>query len=503
MRLYLINPRNALSALVHVSSSRFNKYAIWKPLGLLILARLTPPEWNITVIDENLGTPDYSSMPRPDLVGLTAFSSQAERAYKIAAQYRHCGVPVVMGGIHATMCLDEASERVDAVVTGEAEEIWAELLADARHGKLKRVYIGSAVDSAKIPPARHDLLPRKYAFGAIQTTRGCPLNCHFCSVAAFNGRGFRRRPIENVIEEFKLIREKRVLIADDNLIGTRKEHISYAKDLFRAMIAAGIRKRWIGQATVNMGEDEELVRLAAESGCLGLLIGFESQTDEGLTELNKKFNIRRRCDLRSLVRRLQRHGIAVYGTFIFGLDVDQAGIGQRIAEGGTDYGVDLLSANMLTPLPGTRLWETMEAQGRIVANSFPEDWQYYTFALPVASYMHLSWSDMMAEFMSCNRTFYSYPRIFRRFVGNLLRTRKVYNSLILLACNIVARRNMAVDEELLKSLDMNRGRPYAAAGSLLKPQDGRQEYCDFNVSTHHTIGPKTRLAGSPPLPKAG
>ena len=142
MRLYLINPSNPLVSILNVSESRWNRYRVWKPLSLMVLAGLTPPDWKITIVDENLGLPDYHSMPRPDLVGITAFTSQANRAYEVAAHFRSLGVPVVMGGIHATMCLDEVMERVDSVVTGEAESIWAQVLDDARRGGLKRRYDG-------------------------------------------------------------------------------------------------------------------------------------------------------------------------------------------------------------------------------------------------------------------------------------------------------------------------------------------------------------------------
>ena len=160
---------------------------MWKPLSLMVLAGLTPPEWEISIMDENLGAPDYTTMPRPDLVGITAFTSQANRAYEVSNHFRRLGVPVVMGGIHATMCLDEVTERVDSVVTGEAEGIWPQVLEDARHGCLKRRYDGGLAEISEVPIARHDLLNRGYACGAIQTTRGCPLNCSFCSVTAFNG----------------------------------------------------------------------------------------------------------------------------------------------------------------------------------------------------------------------------------------------------------------------------------------------------------------------------
>ncbi|MHC4196135.1 MAG: B12-binding domain-containing radical SAM protein, partial [Planctomycetota bacterium] len=185
----------------------------------------------------------------------------------LATYFRNLGVPVVMGGIHATMCLDEVAEYADSVVTREAESIWPQVLDDVRHGSLKRRYDGGFAEINDVPLARHDLLATGYAFGAIQTTRGCPLNCSFCSVTAFNGARYRQRPITDVVREFKSIREKRVLVVDDNLIGTRPEHIARAKDMFRAMAQANLRKEWVAQATINFADDEELLTLAAKAGC--------------------------------------------------------------------------------------------------------------------------------------------------------------------------------------------------------------------------------------------
>ncbi|MBN1817142.1 MAG: B12-binding domain-containing radical SAM protein, partial [Sedimentisphaerales bacterium] len=378
MRLYLINPSNPLVSIVRVRESRWNRYRVWKPLSLMALAGLTPSEWDVSIVDENLGAADYPAMPRPDLVGITAFTSQANRAYEVAAHFRDRGVPVVMGGIHATMCLDEVMERVDSVVTGEAEDIWPQVLQDVRQDRLKRRYDGglSAID--QIPPARHDLLASEYAFGAIQTTRGCPLNCSFCSVTAFNGAHYRQRPIADVVREFQMIREKRVLVVDDNLIGTSHEHIVRAKDLFRAMVQANLRKEWVAQATINFADDEELLTLAARAGCRGVFIGFESPTPEGLQEVGKKFNLLKGRDFRASVQRIQRHNILVVGSFILGLDIDKPGIGRCIAEVAHTYGVDNLNVLFLTPLPGTRLWDRMKTEDRIALDSFPEDWKYYT-----------------------------------------------------------------------------------------------------------------------------
>jgi len=456
MRLTLINPSNALFSSIKDQASRWKRYRVWKPLSLMVLAGLTPPEWEISIVDENLGAPDYPALPRPDLVGITAFTSQANRAYEVAAHFRRLGVPVVMGGIHATMCLEEAMARVDAVVTGEAESVWRQVLEDARHGCLKRRYHGGRAEMSGVPFARHDLLVGGYAFGAIQTTRGCPLNCSFCSVTAFNGAHYRQRPIADVVREFQSIPENRVLVVDDNLIGTRPEHIARAKDMFRAMAEADLRKQWMAQATINFADDEELLALAGKAGCRGVFIGFESPTPEGLLECGKRFNLLRGREFRASVRRIQRHGILVVGSFIIGLDSDERGIGKRTAEAANQYGLDFLNVGFLTPLPGTRLWNKMKSEGRIALDRFPEDWQHYTLTFPVARYKHLSLNDVIEEMIACNQHFYSMPRILRRTWRNLWRGRR---PLITLVGNLSYRRNFLVDCTAYVDLKRQRGQP--------------------------------------------
>jgi radical SAM superfamily enzyme YgiQ (UPF0313 family) len=317
------------------------------------------------------------------------------------------------------------------------------------------------VDLKSVPPARHDLLTSGYAFGSIQTTRGCPLNCHFCSVSAFNGQSYRYRSIEAVVAEFRLIPERLVLVVDDNLIGTRPEHIDRAKALFRAMIAADVNKKWICQTTINLADDEELMELAVRAGCVGAFIGFESISQQGLVELGKRYNILKGGDLRASIARIHRHGLVVVGSFIIGLDSDTHGVGQRIAEAATRYGVDLLNPLFLTPLPGTRLWEKMEAQGRIVANRFPDDWRYYTLSFPVARYHNLSWSQVLAEMDDCWSTFYSRWRTMRRIVGSLFRWR---TPLTLLVANLSYRRNYRGDRDSFVNLDLSSGRAWGPAG---------------------------------------
>ena len=295
-----------------------------------------------------------------------------------------------------------------------------------------------------VPFARHDLLATGYALGAIQTTRGCPLNCSFCSVTAFNGAHYRQRPIPDVVREFQLVREKLVLVVDDNLIGTRPEHIARAKDLFRAMAQANLRKEWVGQATINFADDEELLALAAKAGCRGVFIGFESPVPEGLRELGKKFNLLKSRDFRASVRRIQRHHMLVVGSFIIGLDIDEPGIGRQIARVAGEYGLDNLNTLFLTPLPGTRLWDQMKSEARIALDTFPEDWKYYTLTFPVARYKHFSQEGIIREMLDCNQRFYSLARILRRAWNSFWHRR---HPLISLVGNLSYRSNTRVDRQ--------------------------------------------------------
>ncbi|MBD3418911.1 MAG: radical SAM protein [Chitinivibrionales bacterium] len=455
MLLYLINPYNPMVSVVKSKQNRWNRYTVWKPLGLLVVAALTPTDWETEIFDENVERKDYSGLPVPDLIGITAFTSQADRAYALAKEFKSRGVTVVMGGIHATMCPEEASRYVDSIVTGEAEKVWADVLADTATGRLKPLYSGTHGSLSKSPIPRHDLLAHGYRFGSLQTTRGCPLSCNFCSVTAFNGRHYRHRPIPDLIKEYALIREKLVLVVDDNFIGTRKEHIERTKNLLRAIIVSGIKKKWIAQVTLNFGDDEELLSLAAKAGCIGVFVGFESVSSAGLKEIHKQFNIRKLAGIKPAVKRIHRHGISVVGSFIIGLDIDKKHVGKDIAFAAQLYGIDALNVMFLTPLPGTVLWEEMRSSHRIILNKYPGDWMYYTLTFPVARYNHLSWSEMIAEKDDCYRSFYSYGGILRRIWANILQLR---NPLVTFVSNLWYRRNtLRLDREAYEMFDTKPG----------------------------------------------
>ncbi len=461
MRLYLINPSNPLVSILNVEHSRWNRYRVWKPLGLMVIAGLTPHDWEVTIIDENLGVPDYYKLPRPDLVGITAFTSQAERAYALATRFRDDGVPVVIGGIHATMCFEEAAVYVDAVVTGEAEKVWEQVLKDARSSQLKPLYEGGFAEMSELSPARHDLLPNKYAFGSVQTTRGCPLHCSFCSVTAFNGSRFRQRPIEHVIQELMAVSEDLVLIVDDNLIGTRREHQERAKDLFRAMIQADLDKNWVAQTTINVANDDELLTLAAAAGCKGLFVGFESPQPDTSKEIRAKNDLFRSRDLSLAVRRIQSHGILVAGSFIIGLEGDTLGVGTLIADTAERYGVDFVNVLFLTPLPGTKLWEEMKVEERVMVSQFPGDWSYFTLTYPVARFAGLTSRQAVTEMISCSKRFYSTPRMLRRLWRNIRLGQSVP---IGLAGGLSYKGNIRIDRVRLEAFLSQRGRDMEAFG---------------------------------------
>jgi len=247
-RLVLVNPVNPVRIGLTVNpSSRF------PPLGLGIVAALTPQSWEVELVDENWAPFAYREA---DLVGITAFTASANRAYEIAALYKERDVPVVMGGIHASMCLEEALQFVDAVVIGEAEMVWPQVLTDAEAERLQRIYHGVWPDLASLPWPRRDLFHPNYMFASVQTSRGCPMDCEFRSVTAFNGRRYRRRLPEEVLDELETIPQRMLFFVDDNIIGYGKESREQALALFRGMMERGLRKWWFCQASLNFADDE-------------------------------------------------------------------------------------------------------------------------------------------------------------------------------------------------------------------------------------------------------
>jgi radical SAM superfamily enzyme YgiQ (UPF0313 family) len=413
--LLLINP-----AVKSGSGFIVNKDTRYQPLSLGIIASLTPKRWKVKIIDENFRNFKFYEA---DFVGLTAFSSTVTRAYEIAGIYREKGIPTVIGGIHASMCPDEALKYVDTVVIGEAESIWPKVIEDFENNILQKSYKGSLTDLIHSPQPRRELFHPGYVFASVQTSRGCPMNCDFCSVTAFNGAHYRYRPIDEVLEEMQTIPQRNIFILDDNIVGNTVKSQERAISLFKGMIERGIRKDWIGQASLNVADNEEVLAYAAKSGCRMLFIGIESEMEDQLLKTNKRLNARMGVNSYDRVfSKMHKYGIAVIAGFIFGWEDDtKERIDHRVAFT-RSCKADSIQSTFLTPLPGTRLFERFVKEGRLVLNNFPDDWKHYGYESLVFKPDHLDREEMQEYVFKALDRVYDPGFLKRRMLKSWFRT---------------------------------------------------------------------------------
>ena len=364
MFVKLISPKSPVQFV-----SKREKAINFSRLSLATVASLFPEDFEIKIINDSIEDIDYKE--KVDLVGITSITSTAPRAYEIADRFREEDVPVIMGGIHPSALPLEASKHADAVVIGEAEGQIKYVIKDLKKGKLQKFYFSDTRPSLKnLPLPRTDLYSKnKYykELHMIQTTRGCPFNCDFCSVTDFFGQTFRTRPIEDVIREIKSLKRRTIIFfVDDNICGYPK----YAKELFKALIP--LKVKWFGQASIVVAKNRELLRLAAKSGCLSLFVGFESVSPSSLKEVGKSMNNVE--DYKESIKIIHSYGIGIIGAFIFGFDSDKESVFDETISFIDNTQIELASLSILTPLPGTRFYDKMEREGRIIER----DWSKYT-----------------------------------------------------------------------------------------------------------------------------
>jgi radical SAM superfamily enzyme YgiQ (UPF0313 family) len=416
-KLVLVNPVNP--ARVGLTVNRKSRFP---PIGLGIVAALTPASWDVKLVDENWEPFTYQEA---DLVGITAFTASANRAYEIASLYRQQGVPVVMGGIHASLCPDEVLQYVDVVVIGEAEAVWPTVVADMEAGRLKQRYQGEWPDLSSMPHPRRDLFHPEYMFASVQTSRGCPMDCEFCSVTAFNGRRYRRRPVDDILAELEAIPHKMLFFVDDNIIGYGQESRGQSLALFKGMVERKLDKWWFCQASINFGDNEEVLDWARRAGCKMVFLGVEAEEHEALQEVNKKLNVQRGVTAYDeAFRRIHHAGIAILGAFLFGIDGDTLEKLQRRAEYMVcNRGIDVMQATLLTPLPGTRLFEKYQQQQRLLFTNLPKDWDRYDMTEAVYRPANMEVGQLTEAFENLNRRIYAWPVLLRKALGTLWQTR--------------------------------------------------------------------------------
>lgn len=403
--------------------------SLFPPLSLAVLAALTPDEWEMRVMDEAVEALDLEDPA--DVVAITSITAVAPRAYQIADEFRARGKKVVLGGMHPSALPEEAALHADAVVIGEAEPVWRGLLRDFEQGRLEKYYKASTPpDLRGLPSPRLDLFnPKSYLTrNLVQTSRGCPFACDFCAVTRFFGKTYRVRPIPDVVKEVERLKKGTVLFVDDNIIG----NAPHAKRLFQAFDGMGIN--WIGQSSLNIARDPDLLRLASKSGCKGLFIGFESLISENLKSVGKSL-VNRVEDFKDSIKRIHDHGIGIEGAFIFGFDKDDVGVIKRTVEFAKKTRLEAAQFGILTPFPGTPFFSKMEEEGRISVR----DWSKYTISQVVFEPKAMSREALADAFNWAYKEFYSYRSIMARLLPGIRRNFSFFFPVNLVFRRIAAR----------------------------------------------------------------
>jgi radical SAM superfamily enzyme YgiQ (UPF0313 family) len=433
-KILLINP--AFKGSLH---SNIKVLAI-PPLNLAMIASYTPDHYDIQIVDE--GVEDLDLDIRADLVGITCMTPLAPRAYELATHFRKRGIPVVMGGIHVSYMPEEALRYADTVVIGEAEGIWPQVLEDFENGRMQKLYkVCDQPDINDLKAPRRDLLRGKYFVETVQTGRGCPINCNFCSVTAFNGPRYRLRDIDNVIEEIKAIKSKRIFIVDDNIVGSGNKFIRRARELFSRLKECN--KEWGAQTCLNIVEHDDLLKSARDSGCRGLLIGFESIDAGSLNAMHKPVNLRPNTkNFSDAIKKIHDHGIAIVGCFIFGADTQDKDVFQRTVDFALENNIDAIQMTLETPLPGTAFYRQMVEENRLLLTNYPNDWRHYNIFEPVFQMKSFTPREAYENLLEAYSQMSSFGTSFKRGIKTFLNTRSLFSTGIAFSWNYHAYKTI-------------------------------------------------------------
>ncbi len=421
-KILLINPVYQISAMKNA-----NPLAL-PPLGLLILANNTPPHYQVEIIDEAYQPVDVDA--QVDLVGITCVSHVASRAYRFAAEFRKRGVPVVMGGVHVSFMREEALQYADAVVVGEADDLWLQVLADFEQGTLQQVYeTTSHPDISRMKPLQRHYLTGKYFVDTVQTTRGCPHNCHFCAVPAFNGCRYRFRDLDLVLDEVRAIRNKRLFFVDDNLFGYTAFSRQRAQQLCEQLIP--LKKEWAAQATIDIAHHEELLKTAYRGGGRFFMVGLESISAGTLDSMNKKVNLKylsTRDYYKESIKKLHDNGIAIVGSFIFGQDDDDPDAIKRTVDFIREAEIDAVQLCIQTPVPGTALYRQLADAGRLKLTNYPGDWDAYNMFTLTYEPTQLTEDELYLQLFSAYKELSSFYPSLKRGLKTLRKTRSGFST---------------------------------------------------------------------------
>ena len=390
------------------TEKRTNKGLMMPQLSLYILEGLTPPEIEVKVIEEDIDHIDLEQ--ECDLVGISCLTANAPRAYELCQEFKKRGKTVVLGGVHPTILPDEALQYADCVVVGEAEGVWETLINDFQNDNLKKKYHDPLPDLGKYIPKDFSKIIKKrlYNLIPIMTTKGCPYNCDFCCVTNLFGKKIRHIPIENIVRDIQESGAKNFLFLDDNIVG----HPKYSKELFKAI--KPLKINWVGQASISLlVGDDELLQLAAESGCKMLFLGIESVSDEQIKLMRKA--IQDIEHLESAIKKIKKMGILIHASMVFGFDNDTTEIFDNTVKFLIKNKVNTVSFNVLTPYPGTKTYQNMKNEGRLITT----DWTYYDHNTVVFKPKNMTPYELQVGKVEARKKFYSISSVLKRFSGNL------------------------------------------------------------------------------------
>jgi len=406
MKVLLVFPRIEHGATTHTDKGNWTSIVFGYPIITLPhLAAITPRKYDVKIVNENYETLDFNT--DADIIGITTYTMTAPRVYEIADEFRRRGKKVVLGGYHPTALPDEAIQHADSVVLSWAEKSWPMLLEDAEKGKMKQFY-GPNDDYSleNVPSLRRDLIKHNPMLGAVQSTRGCFNKCEFCAIGSFSQHGIRQRPIKDVIEDIKNMPNRMFIFHDPHLTANRK----YSRELFKEMIRQKIKKYWVANGTTNVlnAVDDEYLNLARKSGCTEWFIGFESVSQAALDGIKKTHN--KVEDFKKLIKRLHDHNMTVQGGIIFGFDEDTPDIFDTTLEKLHEFEIDVLEINIMTPYPGTPLYNRLNKAGRILTR----DWSKYNQVEVVFKPKNMTVKELEEGTQKIAKEFYSYVNIIRR-----------------------------------------------------------------------------------------
>lgn len=339
-------------------------------LGLLTIAGMTPKDVEVEYLE--VRDVDQDDLPLHfDAVALSTLSGTAKEAFRLAARFREFGMPVILGGLHATLAPEECRKHVDCLIIGEGEPVWPEVVRDLRRGRLQAVYDARArgpFDFADAPMPRFDLLePDRYPRFTVQSQRGCPYACEFCAASMRLSPKFRTKPVHKVLAEIRtlkqLYRRPFIEFADDNTFADKR----HGKALMRGLAGEGVR--WFTETDVSVADDEDLLKMMRDAGCYQVLIGLESPRFDSLNHVEQRSNWKARRTDRYLraIETIQRHGITVNGCFVMGLDGDGPECFDNVFNFVEKSGLYDVQITYLTPFPGTPLWSRLSEEGRLLS----------------------------------------------------------------------------------------------------------------------------------------